>query len=59
MLPKWEATYTRNDNEKEEKTVKVYAETIFQAWYNAMSVIQIIEKTESYKIKSVIPSYSD
>jgi hypothetical protein len=59
MLPKWEAIYVRNDNEKEEKTVKVYAETIFQAWYNAMSVIQIIEKTESYKIKNVIPSYSD
>ena len=59
MLPKWEATYIRNDNEKEEKTVKVYAESVFQAWYNAMSVIQIIEKTENYIIKSVNPDYSD
>jgi len=59
MLPRWTATYTRNDNEKEEKTVKIYAETVFQAWYNAMSVIQIIEKTEEYTIKSVNPSYSD
>lgn len=59
MLPKWEAIYVRNDNEKEEKAIKIYAETIFQAWYNAMSVIQIIEKTESYTIKSVNPSYSE
>jgi len=59
MLPKWEAIYVRRDNETEEKTVKVYAESVFQAWYNAMSVIQIIEKTEDYEIKSVIPSYSE
>ena len=56
MLPKWKAKYVRNENEKEEKSVEVYAETIFQAWYNAMCIIQILEKTEEYSIKSVNPS---
>ena len=55
MLPKWTATYVRNDNEKKEKTVDVFAETVFQAWYNAMCLIQILEKTEEYTIKSVNP----
>ena len=59
MLPKWTATYVRNDNDKKEKTVDIYAETIFQAWYNAMSIIQILEKTESYTIKNVNPKYDD
>jgi len=57
MLPKWKATYVRNDNEQEEKTLEVFAESVFQAWYNAMCVIQITEKTEEYTIKSVNPSY--
>ena len=56
MLPKWKAKYVTNENEKEEKSVEVYAETIFQAWYNAMCIIQILEKTEEYSIKSVNPS---
>ena len=59
MLPKWTATYVRNDNDKKEKTVDIYAETVFQAWYNAMSVIQIIEKTEEYTLKSVNPTKSE
>ena len=56
MLPKWTAKYVRDDDNEKEKTVEVYAETIFQAWYNAMSIIQILEKTEDYSIKSVKPS---
>ncbi len=56
MLPKWKATYVRNDNEQEEKSVDVFAETVFQAWYNAMCTIQILEKTEKYTIKSVNPA---
>ena len=56
MLPKWTAIYYRSDNEKEFKSVEVFAETVFQAWYNAMCVIQIMEKTEEYQIKSVNPS---
>jgi len=59
MLPKWTAKYVRNDNDQKEKTVNVYAETVFQAWYNAMSVIQIIEKTEEYTLKSVNPAKSE
>ncbi len=55
MLPKWTAKYVRNDNLQEQKTIEVFAETIFQAWYNAMCTIQIIEKTEEYTIKSVNP----
>ena len=56
MLPKWKAKYVRNDNEQEEKSVDVFAETVFQAWYNAMCTIQILEKTEEYTIKSVNPT---
>jgi hypothetical protein len=56
MLPKWTAIYVRDDDDEKEKTIQVYAETIFQAWYNAMSIIQILEKTEDYSIKSVNPS---
>lgn len=58
MLPKWTAKYVRNDNEEEEKSVDVFAETVFQAWYNAMCIIQIVEKTDKYSIRSVNPSYS-
>ena len=58
MLPKWTAKYFRNDNEQEDKSVEVFAESVFQAWYNAMCVIQIIEKTEEYTIKSVNPTTS-
>jgi len=56
MLPKWTAKYVRKDNKQEEKSVDVFAETVFQAWYNAMCIIQIVEKTEEYEIKSVNPS---
>ena len=55
MLPKWTAKYVRNDNRQDQKTIHVFGETIFQAWYNAMCIIQIIEKTEEYTIKSVNP----
>ena len=58
MLPKWKAIYVRNDNEQEEKTVEIFAETVFQAWYNSMCIIQILEKTEDYTIKSVNPTKS-
>ena len=56
MLPKWTAIYFTNLNEQEEKSVEVFAETVFQAWYNAMCIIQILEKTEEYTIKSVNPT---
>ena len=55
MLPKWTAKYVRNDSLQDKKTIEVFGETIFQAWYNAMCIIQIIEKTEQYTIKSVNP----
>lgn len=55
MLPKWTAIYSRNDNKNDQKRIEVFGETIFQAWYNAMCIIQIIEKTEQYTIKSVNP----
>ena len=55
MLPKWTATYVRNDNEQEEKSVEIFAESVFQAWYNAMCIIQILEKTEEYSIRGVNP----
>ena len=58
MLPRWTAVYVINSNEKEEKTVEVFAETVFQAWYNSMCIIQILEKTEEYSIKSVNPTPS-
>ena len=56
MLPKWTATYVTDNNEQEEKSVEIFAETVFQAWYNAMCIIQILEKTEEYTIKSVNPT---
>ena len=59
MLPKWTATYFRNDNEKELKSIDVFAETVFKAWWNAMNVIQILEKTEEYQIKSVNPKKTE
>ena len=59
MLPKWTAIYVRNDEEKKEKSIDVFAETVFKAWWNAMNVIQIIEKTEEYQIKSVNPKKSE
>jgi len=59
MLPKWTAIYFRNSNPSKIKSVNVYAESVFQAWYNAMSVIQIIEKTEEYTIKCVNPTKTD
>ena len=59
MLPKWTATYVRDDNTQDVKKLDVFAETIFKAWWNAMSVIQILEKTESFTIKSVNPKKSD
>jgi len=55
MLPKWTATYVKRDNSSKRKEIDVYAETIFQAWYNSMCLIQIIEKTEEFDIKRVIP----
>tara|TARA_A100001515_G_scaffold107910_1_gene88738 strand:- start:294 stop:473 length:180 start_codon:yes stop_codon:yes gene_type:complete len=55
MLPKWTATYVRKDNPSNRIDIDVYAETIFQAWYNAMCIIQIKEKTEEFEIRRVIP----
>ena len=55
MLPKWTAIYVRKDNPSNKIDVDVYAETIFQAWYNAMCIIQIKEKTEEFEIRRVIP----
>ena len=57
MVSKWTVTYlTKTDTEKtERKEVDIYAEQIFQAWYNAMCIIQIKEKTENFEIKSVKP----
>ena len=59
MLPRWTATYIRDDNTQDIKELDVFAETVFKAWWNAMSVIQIIEKTESFTIKSVNPKKSN
>ena len=59
MLPKWTALYIRDDKTEETKELEVYGETVFQAWYNAMCAIQIIEKTESFTIKGVNPKKSD
>ena len=59
MLPKWTATYVRDDTTGKTKEVDVYAETVFKAWWNAMSVIQILEKTEDFTIKSVNPKKSN
>ena len=59
MLPKWTATYVRRDDKSDRKQIDVYAETIFQAWYNSMCLIQIIEKTEEFDIKRVIPKRDD
>ncbi len=59
MLPKWTAIYVRDDNTQDIKELDVFAETVFQAWCNAMNVIQIIGKTESFTIKSVNPKKSD
>ncbi len=59
MLPKWTAKYVRDDNTQDIKELDVFAETVFKAWWNAMSVIQILEKTESFTIKSVNPKKSD
>ena len=58
MLPKWTAVYCRNDSIDDEKEIDVYGETVFQAWFNAMNVIQIKEKTENYIIRSVNPKKS-
>ena len=57
MVSKWTVTYvTKTATEKtERKEVDIYAEQIFQAWYNAMCIIQIKEKTENFEIKSVKP----
>jgi len=59
MLPKWTATYVRDDKQEDIKMLDVYGKTVFKAWWNAMNVIQIIEKTESFTIKSVNPKKSD
>ena len=59
MLTKWTAKYVRDDKKEEAKELDVFAETVFQAWYNAMCAIQIIEKTESFTIKSVNPKKSN
>ena len=59
MLPKWTAIYVRDDATSDTKEVDVYAKTVFKAWWNAMSLIQILEKTESFTIKSVNPKKSD
>ena len=55
MLPRWTAKYVTGDDLQKEKRVEVFGETIFQAWYNAMCLIQIIEKTDDYAIKGVNP----
>jgi len=59
MLPKWTVKYSRNDNPDIKKEVDVFGETVFQAWFNAMNIIQIIEKTEEYFIKGVNPKKSN
>ena len=59
ILPKWTVIYVRDDDKDDEKTAFVFAESVFQAWGNAMCLIQIIEKTEDYQIKSVKPKYAD
>ena len=59
MLPKWTAIYFRDDKTEDIKELDVFAETVFKAWWNAMSVIQILEKTERFTIKSVNPKKSD
>ena len=59
ILPKWTVTYVRDDDKNDEKTVFVFAETVFQAWGNAMCLLQIVEKTEDFQIKSVNPKYTD
>ena len=59
ILPRWTVTYVRDDDSKVKKTLFVFGETVFQAWRNGMCLIQIIEKTEDYQIKSVKPKYAD
>ena len=54
-LTKWTAIYVRNDKPEDIKELDVFAETAFTAWWNAMSVIQIIEKTEEFNLNSVNP----
>ena len=55
MLPKWTVTYVRNKKRNEQKEVDVFAETVFEAWYNGMVIIGIKEKTEEFTIKGVNP----
>lgn len=59
MLPKWTAIYVMRDNISDKKEIDVFAETIFQAWYNAMCIIKIKEKTSEFDIKRVIPKKTD
>tara|TARA_R100000697_G_scaffold104491_1_gene117999 strand:- start:51 stop:230 length:180 start_codon:yes stop_codon:yes gene_type:complete len=59
MIQKWTATYVRDDNIEEQINIEIFGETIFQAWYNAMCVIQIIEKTQEFTIKGVKPKKSN
>ncbi len=59
MLPKWTAKYFRDDKPEDLKEIDVYGKTVFRVWWNAMNVIQIIEKTESFTIKSVKPKKTD
>ncbi len=57
MVSKWTVIYVTKKCEKktERKEIDIYAEQVFQAWYNAMCIIQIKEKTENFEIKSVKP----
>ena len=59
ILPRWTVTYVREDNDQVKKTVEVFGQSVLQAWYVGMSIIQIIERTEKYQIKSVNPKYAE
>jgi hypothetical protein len=49
----WEITYILDREPNEIRHLKVFADNPLQAVGNAMSLIQIIEKTTAYIIKDV------
>jgi hypothetical protein len=54
-LPKWVVTFVLIDDKEKKLTDEVYGRNPFQAYYNAMMLLQIKTKTKNFIIKSIDP----
>ena len=54
-LPKWVVTYVLISDKETKIFDEVYGRNPFQAYYNAMMLLQIKTKTKNFIIKSIDP----